>query len=102
MAAQLENRRMSAKTLTIWQKQSRLMCAVPNLRGHDVQILVACDICEANELANMDPHALLDIVLPFVKTKEGVRILRNGKKPDLEEVTEWIDAANNVRSLKAA
>lgn len=78
------------------------MCAIPNLRGHDAQILVACGIEKPAELAGMNPQALLDIVLPFSETKEGARILRNGKKPDLAEVTDWIDAANNVRSLQAA
>lgn len=102
MAAQLENRRMSAKVLKTWQNQSRLMCAIPNLRGHDVQILVSCDILDPAELAAMDAEELLNIVLPFTNSKEGARVLRNARKPDLEEVTEWIDAANHLRSLKAA
>ena len=102
MAAQLDNRRMSAKVLKTWQDQSRLMCAVPNLRGHDVQILVCCDILDPAELAAMDAEELLNVVLPFSNSKEGTRILRNARKPDLEEVTNWINAANHLRSLKAA
>ncbi|MGI9517211.1 MAG: DUF4332 domain-containing protein [Pirellulaceae bacterium] len=102
MAGQLENRRMSAKVLRTWQKQSRLMCHVPNLRGHDVQILVACGITEPTDLATMNADSLLQTVTKFVKTKEGLRVLRNGKQPDLDEIHEWIDAANHGRTLKAA
>ncbi len=102
MAAQISNRRMSAKVITAWQNQTRLMCSVPNLRGHDVQILVGCGITEASQLAAKDPESLLGTVTPFVATKEGTRILRNGKKPDLDEMHEWIDAANWVQTTRAA
>ena len=102
MAGQIENRRMSTKMITLWQNQARLMCAVPNLRGHDVQFLIGSGYVEPAEIASSDPGELLDTVSRFLKTKEGIRVLRNGKEPDLQEVTEWIDAANHVRSLKAA
>ncbi len=102
ISSRVDNRRMSAKTIEQWQKQSYLMCRVPNLRGHDAQILVACGICEPEQLAAMDADTLLGIVGPFSKTKEGGRILRTGKKPDRNEVSEWIDAAAHCRELHAA
>ena len=102
MVKRLNNRRLSKKVLKTWQEQSRLMCEVPNLRGHDAQILVGCEILQAADLANWDANELLEIVLPFVETKEGSRILRNGKKPDLAEVTGWVKAANFVGTRKAA
>lgn len=102
MVKQLNNRRLSKKVLKTWQEQSRLMCEVPNLRGHDAQILVGCEILQAADLANWDASELLDIVIPFVETKEGSRILRNARKPDLAEVTGWVQAANYVGTRKAA
>lgn len=102
MVKQLNNRRLSKKVLKTWQEQSRLMCEVPNLRGHDAQILVGCEIHRAAELADWDASELLDTVRPFVETKEGARILRNAKKPDLAEVTRWVQAANFVATRKAA
>ena len=71
-------------------------------RGHDSQLLVACGITEPETLATMQPQALYEIIGPFAETKEGQKIIRNGKKPDLEEVSNWITWASNFRSLQAA
>lgn len=102
VADQLKNRRINADVIALWQSQSRLMCQVPELRGHDVQILVACGITEADQLSAKRPADLYAIVGPFAETSEGERIIRSGKKPDLEEVTDWISCAQNARPLKAA
>ena len=102
MAKQLSNRRMSAKVIRNWQKQSRLMCSVPKLRGHDSQILVALDMDDRDKLRNVSPEELWSKVEPFIDTKEGQRIIRNGKRPDLDEIREWIEAASEGRDLQAA
>ncbi|MCA9225020.1 MAG: DUF4332 domain-containing protein [Planctomycetales bacterium] len=85
-----------------WQLQSALVCRVPELRGHDSQILVACGVTEPEQLANYDPRDLWAIVAPFIDTKAGQRIVRGGRAPDLDEVTQWIHFANHARQLKAA
>lgn len=102
VAEKLGNRRINADVIALWQSQARLMCQVPELRGHDVQILVACGITEADQLSSKRPADLYSIVAPFSETSEGERIIRGGKKPDLEEVTDWISCAQNARPLKAA
>lgn len=102
VAVRLNNRRISADTIVSWQAQATLVCTVPELRGHDAQILVACGITEAEQLAGKRPADLFAVVGPFADTSEGERIIRNGKKPDLEEVTDWIRFAQQARSLKAA
>lgn len=102
MAEKINYKRIGADTIQQWQQQARLVCRVPNLRGHDAQILVACGVVEAEDLANMSPSELFQIVEPFSETKEGLRIIRSGKKPDLDEVTDWINWAAQTRSLQAA
>lgn len=98
----LNHRRLTPSIIQQWQQQSRMMCQVPELRGHDAQILVACGITTPEDLAAKKPASLLAIVEPFARTKEGERIIRNGKVPDLTEVTEWIQWAANARAFKAA
>lgn len=93
LAGQLNDRHLDARTLGIWQIQARLCCTVPELRGHDAQILVACGITSAVELAAASPEALLVKVEAFVATPAGDRILRGGQKPDLAEVTAWVEQA---------
>ncbi len=102
LAGQLNQRRISSSVIEQWQAQARLMCQVPELRGHDTQLLVACGITQPDDLCRRNPAELLAIVGPFAESKEGERILRNARKPDLEEVTNWISWAQHARAFRAA
>jgi len=102
IAEKLDHRRITPKVILQWQQQSRMMCQIPELRGHDAQILVACGITTPEGLASQSAASLLSVVEPFSSSKEGERIIRNGRKPDLAEVTEWVQWAANARSFKAA
>ncbi len=102
IAEKLNHRRITPKVILQWQQQSRMMCQIPELRGHDAQILVACGITTPEGLASQNPAGLLTMVEPFSRSKEGERIIRSGKKPDLAEVTEWVQWAANARAFKAA
>jgi predicted flap endonuclease-1-like 5' DNA nuclease len=86
-----------------WQIQAQLACRVPNLRALDVKILVACGICEPEDLAKCEALDLLDRVDLFISTSEGQRAIRGGgHQPDLDVVTGWIESARHARTLKAA
>ena len=102
VARQLDHRRTTAEIVYQWQRQAELVCRVPQIRGHDAQILVACDITSPEQIATFEPHALLAIVEPLCSGPEGKRLLRNNKRPDLEEVTEWIAWASQARQLGEA
>jgi hypothetical protein len=102
IAARLQEPRITAQTITEWQQQARLMMTIPELRGHDVQVLVAVGITDPARVAAFKPATLFALVEPFVTSREGQRLLRSSKTPDLEEVAEWIDNAQYASSLKAA
>ena len=102
MANKIAYKRITENLVRQWQHQARFVCRVPNLRGHDAQLLVACGITEAEELSTMQPAELFKIIEPFANSKEGLKIIRNGKLPDLEEITDWITWAQDTRSLQAA
>ena len=78
------------------------MCLVPELRGHDVQILVACGHRESSDIAELDDETLYLEVLEFCGTTEGKRVLRGGREPDLEEINHWISLAKSVNEKIAA
>jgi predicted flap endonuclease-1-like 5' DNA nuclease len=101
-AARLKRRGVDANVIRIWQQQSALVCRVPWLRGHDAQILVACDVTDPEILAKLDAASLWKSVQPFVESAEGKRLLRSSKKPNLEEVADWIQWASRARTLRAA
>ena len=99
---ELDNRRVNSETVRLWQRQAEWVCRVPEIRGHDAQFLVACGYETVESLARVDPQNLFDAVADIVDTKEGRRILRGGKKPDLAEITDWISYSNQSRELRAA
>lgn len=98
----LGNRRITPDRIKSWQRQATLVCRVPMLRGHDAQLLVEAGIFEPERLADCEPTWLLAKIDPVAKSAEGKRILRGAKRPDLEEVTDWINWSKDHRTLKAA
>lgn len=102
LANKLANRRFDGEMIKVWQDQARLVCRIPNLRGHDAQMLVACGIVSPESLLGMSAEAVLHKVLGFAKSTEGQRVLRGSKEPDLAEVKDWLGWAAQSRSLNAA
>lgn len=98
----LRSRFITADTLRDWQTQATLVCRIPQLRGHDAQLLVACGIREPGHLIGLDPQSLFTRVDAYSRTPPGERILRNSERPDLAEVTRWIEYASHARPLRAA
>ncbi|MEM7557579.1 MAG: DUF4332 domain-containing protein, partial [Planctomycetota bacterium] len=88
LAEELDHRRVNADTIRDWQHQAGLVCRIPNLRGHDAQFLVACEYTTPEDIVDLDAENVLAQVTELIQTKEGQRILRGGKEPDLEEVTD--------------
>ena len=97
VAAAAQTGTRQARTVREWQVQARLACRVPNLRSLDVKILVACGICEPEDLAQCEALDLLDRVDLFISTSEGQRAIRGGSQPDLDVVTNWIESARHAR-----
>lgn len=102
LAKSLNDRHIDGYTILTWQMQADLCCSVVNLRGHDAQILTACGISHRDELAAAHAEQLLKKVEAFVDTPDGERILRGGQRPDLQEVTHWINWAGSTPQAKAA
>ncbi|MGE3407638.1 MAG: DUF4332 domain-containing protein [Pirellulales bacterium] len=102
VAQQLAARKVDRQTVRLWQQQASLVCQIPELRGHDAQLLAGCGIHSPDQLTTLTPSKLLLTVLPVADSQEGKRILRGSAKPDLAEVTNWIAWARQSRNLKAA
>lgn len=98
----LRQKRVKLDRVQRWQLQATLVCRIPQLRGHDAQILVACHVKSPEDLATRNANQLFAIVKPFVRTTAGTRILRGSSEPDLDEITDWILWARQARQLRAA
>ena len=102
IASQLDIKYVNADTVADWQKQALMVCRVPNLRGHDAQILVGVGVSTPEELAISDASSLMGKVAKFASSKAGQRVLRGASAPDKAEVVEWIHWAQNCRAIRAA
>ena len=99
IAAKLNQKGMNAQLLREWQDQARLAAAIPNIRGHDAQIMVGCGLRQPQEVAAASVDDLQAFVQEYVATSEGQRVLRGGQMPDREEITQWISWAKDARSM---
>ena len=99
----LNTRHITPDTIRLWQTQARLACQIPQIYGHDAQILVACGFESPEEIAESEPEVILSLVGEFKKTQEAKFIIRDkSSDPDLEEVTDWIEWSRQSRHLDAA
>ncbi len=101
-AARINARHITPDVLGQWQAQATLACRIPQIRGHDAQILVACGYDHVDAVADADVNRLLAETEAFAATSQGERIIRSGKAPDHAEVSDWINWAQQARPLKAA
>jgi predicted flap endonuclease-1-like 5' DNA nuclease len=97
-AKKLATRHITADTIRDWQDQSRLVIAVPELRGTHAQLIVGAGFRDAASLAAADPADLSARILAFAASSDGQRILRNGDPPDIEAIAAWGLHAQEARA----
>jgi hypothetical protein len=102
LSSRLAESRVSGDVLRQWQQQSQLVCRVPDLRGHDAQLLVAAGVHSPERLAKSVPGRLHEEIRRIAESNQGKRILRGASVPDLAEVQSWVEAAALCRPLAAA
>jgi len=102
IADQLSDRNVTPEVVSQWQQQALLVCRIPNLRGHDAQLLVGAGYVTAEQVAAADSAILFEKIVRFSCSKPGVRILRGSAVPDLAEVSDWIQWSQNCRAIRAA
>ncbi|QDT14935.1 DUF4332 domain-containing protein [Alienimonas californiensis] len=102
LADRLDTRWVVPEVVRDWQDAANLMCRIPNLHGHDVQILVAVGVTDPDDVLGLAPEDLLGLTEPLLDTSEGERILRGSAPPDLAEVTNWCAWAKQARPLPSA
>jgi predicted flap endonuclease-1-like 5' DNA nuclease len=96
LAEQLDDAHFDAETLTDWQDQAQMVIDVPGLRGTHAQLLVGAGYRTAEAVAEADPVDLSGDVLKFAATSAGMRVLREGRPPDIEKIKSWVEYARHA------
>ena len=102
LATELALSRVDGETLESWQRQTELVLRVPNLRGHDAQLLVACGVTTAEALQKAEARELWERISPMAQSSEGRRILRGAPAPTPSEIKSWIRWARHTRTVRVA
>jgi predicted flap endonuclease-1-like 5' DNA nuclease len=101
-AAQIKFRHINANLIRDWQAQAELACTVPGLSSLGVQLIVASGVRDAEDLAGIEPDALLNMIEEFCETPDGIRTLRDAPVPSREQTEKWIASARGVMQKRAA
>ena len=102
LAEALRLKQVTVETIRSWQHTATLVCRVPELRGHQAELLIAAGITQPDELAACAPQELLEQLTPVLAGDAGRRILHGQPPPGLEDVARWIERAGQSRQLQAA
>ena len=71
------------------------MMDAPGLRGHDAQILVGAGIRSAKALAEASARDVFKAATGFLNSEDGANVVSEKYRPDMDEITQWIRAAQD-------
>lgn len=92
-AQRIKASHINAGVIKDWQAQALLACSIPDINGTNAQILVGAGVYSVDDLAAIDLDSLMDAIDLFATSKEGERLIRDGKPPARERVKSWIESA---------
>ena len=101
VAAQLDDRRMPATTVSKWRDQAGLLVRMPRLRRSDAVLLVASGCRDVESLASKSAETLQQEMQTAAARPEVARALRSAKAPSLERVRRIILEAQTEQQVAA-
>ncbi|MBY0587526.1 DUF4332 domain-containing protein [bacterium] len=102
LASKLSLKHVSAETIEEWQDQARLVCQIPELRGHDAQILVGSGYRGRSQVAAANIEQITRDVTRFLESPLAQRTLRQPTMPERAEMQRWIRHAEQLQQRRAA
>ncbi len=95
------DKQFSAETIAGWQREARLLIAIPALSSEAARILAAIEIASAERLARSTPTELIAKLEALWRDPQEHSWLIAKAKPTSAEICAWIGLANYV-ALQAA
>lgn len=96
------DRQFSAETVAGWQREARLLVAVPELDSVAARILAAVEVASAERLARSSPTELIAKIEVLWQDQETHTWLATVAKPTTAEICSWIGCAQQDRRAYAA
>lgn len=84
------DKQFSAETIAAWQREARLLVAVPQLSADAARILAAIEMASAERLARSTPTELIAKIEALWREPQGNSWLTTKAKPTTAEICAWI------------
>jgi predicted flap endonuclease-1-like 5' DNA nuclease len=97
---ELGARHISAQLIRDWQAQALLACTTPGLKSREAQALVACNVRDAQMLAQADAERLVNDISHWGLSDEGARAWGSAPAPSVDDVATWIERAKKALVAK--
>ncbi len=92
------DKQFSAETIAAWQREARLLVAVPQLIPDAARILAAIEIASAERLARSTPTELIAKIEALWREPQSNSWLMAKAKPTTAEICAWIACAHQRSS----
>lgn len=102
VAQRCGTRFITARRISDWQQQARLVCVIPWLRGTHAQLLVGAGFGTLDAITAAESHQVSAAILRFAASREGQSVLRAGPPPEPERIRIWIENASQAEPARAA
>lgn len=96
------DQQFSVETIAAWQREARLLVAVPQLSAAAARILAAIEIASAERLARSTPTELIAKIEALWREPAGNSWLTAKAKPTTAEICAWIACAHEQLSAQVA
>lgn len=87
----------SSETIAVWQREARLIVALPELPNEAARILAAIEISSAERLARSTPTELIANIEALWRESQENSWFAGKEKPSTAEICSWIALANPSR-----
>lgn len=88
------DKQFSVETIAAWQREARILIAVPALSSEAARILAAIDIASAERLARSTPTELIAKLEALWRDPQAHSWLKAKSKPTSAEICAWIGLAH--------
>ncbi|MDZ4656888.1 MAG: DUF4332 domain-containing protein [Bythopirellula sp.] len=96
------DRQFSVETIAAWQREARLLVAVPQLSADAARILAAIEIASAERLARSTPTELIAKIEALWREPARHSWLTAKAKPTTAEICAWIAYSHEQASAQVA
>lgn len=96
------DRQFSAEMVAAWQRESRLVIALPQLPSDAARILAAIGVSSVEQLLHATPTQLIAEIESLWREEDAKSWKNVLEKPTVRAVCAWIGVAHQANSSRAA